>query len=79
MVVAVCRIFIFVLFVLLFSACAMSGGESAQNLPNLSSNPPHLNIKSNLTQISPPIPQKLADSPKDSIIKVLDESGQIRC
>ena len=78
MVVAVCRIFIFVLFVLLFSACAMGGGESAQNPPNLSSNPPHLNIKPNLTQ-TPPIPQKLADSPKDSIIKVLDENGQTRC
>lgn len=79
MVVAVFRILIFMLFALLFSACAMSGGESAPNSPNLSSNPPHLNIKPNLTQTSPSPPQKLADSPKDSIIKVLDESGEIRC
>lgn len=65
-------------FALLFSACAMSGGESTPNTPNLSSNSPHLNIKPNLTQ-TPPISQKLANSPKDSIIKVLDENGQIRC
>ena len=71
----IARIFmIFGLQALLFSACAMSGGESAPNPPNLSSNP-----QLNLTQISPSIPQKLSDLPKDSIIKVLDENGQIRC
>ncbi len=74
MFVAIFRILIFMLFSLLFSACAMSGGKSSPNPPNLSSNP-----LPNLTQISPPIPQKLADLPKDSIIKVLDENGQIRC
>lgn len=70
---------LFGLQVLLLSACVPNRDKSSQNPPNPSSNPPHLNIKPNLTQISPPTPQKLADSPKDSIIKVLDENGQIRC
>ena len=79
MVVTIFRIFISALFALLLSACVPNRDKSSQNPPNLSSNPPHLNSKPNLTQISPSIPQKLADSPKDSIIKVLDENGQIRC
>lgn len=70
---------LFGLQVLLLSACVPNRDKSSQNPPNPSSNPPHLNSKPNLTQISPSIPQKLADSPKDSIIKVLDENGQIRC
>lgn len=76
----IARILIAMLFglqVLLLSACVPNRDKS--NPPNLSSNPPHLNIKPNLTQTSPTTSQKLADSPKDSIIKVLDENGQIRC
>lgn len=66
----IARILIAMLFglqVLLLSACVPNRDKSSQNPPP------------NLTQTSPTTSQKLADSPKDSIIKVLDENGQIRC
>ena len=71
-------LFSLLIHALLLCACVLNNDKYSQNPPNLSSNPPHSNTKPNLTQIAP-IPQKLADSPKDSIIKVLDESGETRC
>ena len=55
-----------ILLALLFVACSDKIAESRQDFV-LDSAP--LNST----------PQKLADSPKDSIIKVLDENGKIRC
>lgn len=59
-----------ILLALLFVACGDKIAESSLDSAKLQDSTPN-----NLTQI----PQKLADLPKDSIIKVLDENGKIRC
>ena len=63
---------------LIFSACAKSNANLMQDSSKLS-NPPQLLGESPQIQQLQQIPQKLADTPKDTIIKVLDSSGNVQC